>query len=550
MSLIGFIKKNKLFSIFSIGFLIWITFLIILSFIAKREVIFLDAVASYPGTDVSYQYSSVLPWTRYLLEPFAALSYIFVEDYEWIIGFIIVFVILRIVYSVFRWRGLVGTEKSRLLLYPIKDIIRTSFIVFTVLVLTGFAIVGTLYATTGLYYVNLHFMLIVQIIIPVCFIVIGIKVVLISIKWFHPLLKLDYSKKKRYKKSIRQSKIRNLPKVMRREISYILGISLFLLGSNLLLISTYLPGHIIVPNPGYELGEDELLLDFHVHTTFSDGWLTPEERVMWYIDHGIDGAAFSDHDNLRGSEAAQAFVEVNNLDFIVIKAEEWTDHDRDTGLHMNIFGLNKTIIPLESSIPGGPMALNASDTIDYVKTNGGFITVNHYSGSPGSPYTYVQLYNWGVDGFEIVNGAGIRAESIRAFCLNLTGELGTRRLACMGGSDIHTNQELNTFTRIKLADPTNLTLANIFATLKNNTHQVVAIDLYPDVYHIPESLDFLNDIGFGIFEGVANYFANIDSFQVLSWIIWSCFGYLLIAFFYRQIKKLDLEKVRRKILIS
>ena len=93
MGLKLFVKKNKLFSIFSFCFVAWVIFLIILSFIAKREVIFLNAVASYPGADVSSQYSSVLPWTRYLLEPFSALSFIFVEDYDWIIGFIIIFVI-------------------------------------------------------------------------------------------------------------------------------------------------------------------------------------------------------------------------------------------------------------------------------------------------------------------------------------------------------------------------------------------------------------------------------------------------------------------------
>ena len=132
-----FIKKNKLFSVFFIVFLVWITFLIVLSLIAKREVIFLDALDSYPGTDVSDQYNSALPWTRYLLEPFAALSYIFVGDYEMVLAFLLVMIIFRIVYGVLKKKGVFKSEKARLLWYPIKDIIRTAFISFFILILSG-----------------------------------------------------------------------------------------------------------------------------------------------------------------------------------------------------------------------------------------------------------------------------------------------------------------------------------------------------------------------------------------------------------------------------
>jgi len=58
MSIKNFIKKNILFSILTSGFLIWIVFLIILSLINQREVIFLDALDSYPGTDVSLDFKS------------------------------------------------------------------------------------------------------------------------------------------------------------------------------------------------------------------------------------------------------------------------------------------------------------------------------------------------------------------------------------------------------------------------------------------------------------------------------------------------------------
>jgi hypothetical protein len=553
MSLKDFIKKNKLFSVITIAFLVWVGFLIVLSLTAVREVTFMEVLGKNEGTDVSTQYSSVLSFFRYLLEPFAAISYIFVEGYEVVIAILIIIFLYRIVFLISKKRGLIKNEKAKLLWYPIKDMIRTSFLLLTPLILIGVAIIAILYFTTGMYYVNLHFMNLIQFILIFSFIILAIKATVIAAKWFHPQLKLNYSKKKRYKVLERQSRGAKLSRATRREFSYLFGVSLFILGSALLLMSTQFPGHTIVPKT--DLEEGELLLDFHVHTTFSDGWITPEERVLWYMDHGISGAAFSDHDNLRGARAAKEFVEKNNLNFLVFAAEEWTDHERETGLHMNIYGLDEELVPFESYVPGGPKAMNASDTIQYVKSQGGFVTVNHYNyrknpnGGRGTPYNVTDFVKWGVDGFEITNGGGWggKYRDIRKFCLNETGEL-TRKIACIAGSDTHTNQEINTFIRVKV-DPNNLTLANIFATLKNNTHDVIAIDLYPRVFEFPDSLNWLEDIGFGIIESSVNYFSNIDSFQVLSWIIWSCIGYLLLAFLYRQTKKLDLEKVKRKILV-
>ena len=189
--------------------------------------------------------------------------------------------------------------------------------------------------------------------------------------------------------------------------------------------------------------------------------------------------------------------------------------------------------------------MNASDTISYVKANGGYITVNHYNYVPnpkggfGVPYSLDQLRDWGVDGFEIVNGGsyGKKSQQIRDYCLS-------NNLTCMGGSDIHTNEDLNTFIKLKLADPTNLTITNIFETLKNNTHEVIAINLNPEIVEFPGDL---NDFGFYVLEDYINYILNIDVFQALSWIIWSGFIYLIFCFTYRKIKKLDAKHLKHKI---
>ena len=114
----------------------------------------------------------------------------------------------------------------------------------------------------------------------------------------------------------------------------------------------------------------------------------------------------------------------------------------------------------------------------------------------------------------------------------------------MGGSDIHTNEDINTFIKLKLVDPANLTITNIFETLNKREHEVIAINLYPKVVDFPGEL---NDIGFYVLESYINYLFNLDTLQALSWIIWSGLIYLIFCFSYRKIKNVDLEQIKVKL---
>ncbi|MHA2123023.1 MAG: PHP domain-containing protein, partial [Promethearchaeota archaeon] len=287
------------------------------------------------------------------------------------------------------------------------------------------------------------------------------------------------------------------------------------------------------------------LFDFHIHTTMSDGWITPEQRVKYYIGHGISGAAFTDHDNIRGALLAKKYVEANNLNFTVWVGEEWTDNAND--IHMNYYGVNEEVVALLSSTPSGiPLALNASDMIAYIKGKGGYVIVNHYNYDPnpeggfGLPYSVEQLSEWGVDGFEIVNGDHAEEAGIRNFCLTNTNGY-NESLICIGGSDIHTNEDLNAFVKLKLYNPTNKSLDNIFKNLRNNTHSVITINLRSDLVDFPGEL---NDLGFDIFEKFLNYLLNINSGQALSWIFWSCLAYGVLVLLYRKMKKVAIRDVR------
>ncbi len=539
MSLKSFLLKNKVFSIISLIFSIWMVVLVFLAVIGPRKIVFYDALGLI---DVSSEYSSVLPWFRYIIEPFAIIAFIFEYEFTWLLLVIIVYPILRVIYVILRKSRRLNSRKYNQIRHVLTDFIYFVFKVFSITLVVILLIILIGYLIQGFFFVNRYFMVIVQIGIHLCYILMGIKVGYTLLKLIHPRLKLNLASKIENNVRRANSKKTRITYNLKKESVFFAGIVFLLLGTNIVLLSIAFPPHRIVPIT--PLDDDEFLFDFHVHTTFSDGWLTPEERVIWYIDHGISGAAFSDHDNIRGARLAREFVEKNGLDFIVWIAEEWTNHETSPEIHMNYFGLEEEIVPLESYTPGGPKAMNASEVISYVKANGGFITVNHYNydtnpiGGFGAPYTLEQLRDWGVDGFEIINGGSYnKYTEIRQFCIN-------NSLICIAGSDIHTNEDLNTFIKLKLDDPNNKTVANIFKNLKNNAHEAIAIQFYPDIVDMPGEL---KDLGLYVLEDFINYFLNIDAYQALSWIIWSFTIYVLLILFYKKIKKVELKRLVYKI---
>ena len=541
MPLYKLFKENKLLLVLSIGFSFWLVFLFVLSILNFREIVFLDALASYPAANVSSDYSSNIPLVRYLVEPFAGIAFIIGMDFYWMIAFVIFYIIYRIIYLFFKKIGKISSEKYKKLMYPIDSYMRFTFKIFSATILIVGIIILIGYISLGYFFVSRYFMVIVQVGVRICSLILIFKLFYIIIVFLHPNLTFKHTIKNKRMLFKRNSTAPDYLKTLKREFIYITATMYLLLAANILLISTPYPTHIIETN----LVDDEFLFDFHVHTTMSDGWLTPEQRVMWYIEQGITGAFFADHDNIRGAIAARKFVEKNNIDFFVGVAQEWTDNEK--GIHMNIYGLEEEIVaPMSENPTGKPLALNASDMIQYVKSKGGYVTVNHYNYDPnpnggfGVPYTLEQLKDWGVEGFEIVNGDHIQEHEIRQFALN-------NNLICIGGSDIHTCEELNAFVRFTLDDPTNKSVDNIFKNLRRNNHSVIMIDLYSNVADFPREF---KELGFEPLEDFINYLFNLNSIQVLSWILWSCFGYILFFLAYKRIKRVDLKIIESKININ
>ncbi|MEJ2252421.1 MAG: hypothetical protein P8Y70_00990 [Candidatus Lokiarchaeota archaeon] len=482
---------------------------------SERNIQFFDVLSK---TNVSNSYSSIVNPLRYFVEPIAGLSYILGMDFDWIIPFIIIYIVLRFLYLFLKRRNAISAPFRISFLNPLQNLITFTFTVLMVMLIIVGVIILIGYIFFGFFIINLNFMRIIQVGTKFSFLFIIVKFLITFSKKIENRLNLTNLKSPPLKFSLKNNLKLKLIKSIRKEAFYFVGFLVLFLELNIILISIPLPVHRI----NTSLNEDEFLIDFHGHTIYSDGWLTPEQRVLWYMEHGINIAAFSDHDNLNGAHIANQFVQRFKLDFKVITAVEYTDHQND--IHLNYYGIDELVVPLESKTQNGPIAMNVSDMIKYIKGKGGFVIVNHYNenlndnGDIGSPYSLEDLMKWGVDGFEILNAGTYQGDILREFCLN-------NSLICLGGSDIHTNEELHTFVRLKLKNPMNKTVENIFQTLHNNTHQVIQIYLYPKLFTLPDN----NFLGFTLFEKSLNYFFHIGKLKIISWIIWSTSIYVIIS---------------------
>lgn len=71
---------------------------------------------------------------------------------------------------------------------------------------------------------------------------------------------------------------------------------------------------------------EELLAEIHMHTTASDGSMTPEEAVRLARGKGLTAISVTDHDTFRGSSLAARISKVIGGPLIVPGAEIRTDH--------------------------------------------------------------------------------------------------------------------------------------------------------------------------------------------------------------------------------
>ncbi len=527
----SFIKTNKLFSAVTVALAAWVAFLIITTLIGAQKVDFYDYLAN---KDVSSEYFLSFPIMRYVLEPIVVMVDILsIREYYWALFIVLAYIVLRIAYVALKKKEKFKSEKINALLYILRDflgfavkVFLIGFVFLAAYVLIGLLVVGPIFKY-GLFGI-------IEVVVDVVVLSLLLKVAAIAVKLFHPQLKFNYVTKIMANAKKNRTGIQKFASTFKKELVYLIGFLVLVLSSTLVLMQTNIPMQRIET----DLDEDEILLDMHAHTFYSDGWISPEQRVRSYIDQGINVAAITDHNSIKGALIAKRFVEDNDLDFTVIIGQEYTPDDEN--IHLNIYGLEETIVPIEFKGKVDARALDVEDMIKYVKSNGGYVVVNHYfkdvNEEKSKPYTLEELRDFGVDGFEIINDADKMSGKIREFCLD-------NNLACFACNDIHTNWGLNCFMKVKLNDSDDLSLDTLFETLKQNQQEAVLIEKNPMVVQFQ-----------GIFAGMVepknflNYLLNLNGYQCLSWIVWSIVAYAVFAVVFIKVRKYDLSRLKKKLL--
>ncbi|MBN2157068.1 MAG: hypothetical protein JW776_13575 [Candidatus Lokiarchaeota archaeon] len=512
------LHKNLLEILTTLGFGAFIGWLIYIAFVGSRNPVFYDALSQM---DVTSSYKSIIHPLRVIFEPLIGTFLIVGLDFSyWIIILVLFYIIIRAILLIldkYRYNHMIKTSIiSNILL----DALKFTSIWGMMMFLLGVIIFGVGYVIAGVLFLSNNFRWILKVI---SWINLGLfsgkllyNVILWTFKRNDTHMKF-YQIRKKFLLTIRKTRLRNFLIASKKELVK------FVTTFWLILMLTQGLQYIKIPTQRIEttLAADEFLFDLHAHTIYSDGVLTPAQRVRWYIDQGIHGAAFSDHHNLKGAIKAQKYVERKNLEFTVIKAQEFTDDPE--GIHLNIYGETDRVVVPDNywGEENSTETLSCREAIQWAKSEGLYVTVNHYESLISAPFTYEQLRDWGVDGFEIVNGAREQASEIRQFCLD-------NNLICMGGTDVHMNEDLDTFVKLKLDDPNNKTVDAIFEALYRNTHEVVYIKYRPETIYT----------SIGLIDDIINYFGGLSLPQTISWFFWTSVIYAGCILIFQATKSL------------
>ncbi|HHW61472.1 MAG TPA: PHP domain-containing protein [Syntrophomonadaceae bacterium] len=86
--------------------------------------------------------------------------------------------------------------------------------------------------------------------------------------------------------------------------------------------------------------------DLHVHTTASDGVLSPAEVIQKAYRAGLSGLAITDHDTVSGLREAEEFLQKEPLDFTFIPGIEMNTEWDENEIHILGYFINPLYRPL------------------------------------------------------------------------------------------------------------------------------------------------------------------------------------------------------------
>ena len=229
------------------------------------------------------------------------------------------------------------------------------------------------------------------------------------------------------------------------------------------------PKHIAVPDlPGYKT----LKCDFHLHTYYSDGHVTPEMRVLEAWAEGLDAISITDHQPVPRSHTEtkdcnvsynKAFPMAESKGITLIKGLEITGSD-PVG-HLNVLFIKdcNDYMPKKRNFS----ETEADSLIEKAAAEGAYITTNH----PGWPDKNSELPAYIVRHIEQKRIQGIEIFNNEEFYPRAIDYADQYNLAYIGATDAHYPMDFLFDLKKKFR-----TLTFVFA--KENTPESIKEALY------------------------------------------------------------------------
>ena len=207
-----------------------------------------------------------------------------------------------------------------------------------------------------------------------------------------------------------------------------------------------------------------VLVDMHAHTLHSDGDMSLAQLGAWERSQGVEAVVVTDHNTLTNVGEGGGGGEATGGDPILLPGIEYTT----CRCHLNLVGVEDE----SGLLPTSPFPSDAdlAALIAEVHARDGLVIVNHLPWSlhslplAGLP-SRTQFADWGVDGFEVVNGAVTDWASL-LFARS-------HNLSIVAGSDVHSPySRMSGWTSVRVP-PGNKTRNGILHALREGQTSVL-----------------------------------------------------------------------------
>lgn len=135
--------------------------------------------------------------------------------------------------------------------------------------------------------------------------------------------------------------------------------------------------------------------NLHTHTSGlgSNGPASPEIVERWYIDHGYDFLAITDHNVLS---------RVESRELVMVRGEEVGRSTAGRTVHVNGFGISRTV----EFVDTGDIVSTMQASVDAIRDAGGVASLNHPNDRWGFNHEHITQVT-GPTLMEVYNGGGL-----------------------------------------------------------------------------------------------------------------------------------------------